>query len=489
MTVKTITLPAIISCFAAILMIPSCAVNPVTGKKQIMFMSEAQEVQLGKEYDPQVMETFGEYKNEPLQALIDQKGKEMGLISHRPNLTYHFRILDSPVVNAFAVPGGYIYLTRGILAQFNSEAELMGVLGHEMGHIAARHSASQQTKQTLGQLLFVGGMIASEEFRKYSQYAMQSMQLLFLSFSRENEREADRLGVEYASKMGYDAHKMADFFQVLVKMNMAQEEGGVPTFLSTHPDPSDRYHAVEQDATRWQDSLDMSTWKVNADQYLALIDGMVYGDDPRQGYVEGQVFYHPGLKFQFQVPPAWFLQNAPLQVTMNTPDGKALIIFTMAQGETLEDAASNTMQQLQLNVTDSQKTTSNGLPAIAVWSGQASQNQATGQMDTINVLSYFIRYDNMNFVFHGVTARADFDMYMRVFEPAMKSFSRLTDPSKLNRQPVRIRIRRVQQSGTLSGAFQRFGVPQQQMKEFAFLNNRELSDQVLAGTMLKITGN
>ncbi len=175
------------SCLAVMFMIPSCAINPVTGKKQLMFMSEAQEIQLGSQYDPQVIATFGEYKNESLSALVQEKGNEMGLISHRPKLEYHFRILDSPVINAFAVPGGYIYLTRGIMAQFNNEAEMLGVLGHEMGHITARHSASQQTKQTLGQLLFMGGMIVSEEFRKYGEYAMQGMQLLFLSFSRKNE--------------------------------------------------------------------------------------------------------------------------------------------------------------------------------------------------------------------------------------------------------------------------------------------------------------
>ena len=299
---KSINVLAILSCFAAMLMLPSCAINPVTGKKQLMFMSEAQELQLGSQYDPQVMATFGEYTNEPLQALIDQRGKEMGKISHRPNIEYHFRILDSPVINAFAVPGGYIYLTRGILAQFNNEAEMLGVLGHEMGHITARHSASQQTKQTLGQLLFVGGMIASEEFRKYGEYAMQGMQLLFLSFSRENEREADQLGVEYASKIGYDAQKMADFYKVLIKMNLASKQAGIPTFMSTHPDPGDRYNAVMRDAAKWQDSLDISPWKVNADDYLHLLDGMVYGEDPRQGFVEGQMFYHPEMKFQISGP-------------------------------------------------------------------------------------------------------------------------------------------------------------------------------------------
>jgi len=130
-----------------ILILPSCAVNPVTGKKQLMLMTEEQEIAMGSNYDPSVIATFGLYENEELLNFITEKGKELGRISHRPNLEYHFRILDSPVVNAFAVPGGYIYFTRGILAQFNSEAELIGVLGHELGHVTARHSASQQSKQ------------------------------------------------------------------------------------------------------------------------------------------------------------------------------------------------------------------------------------------------------------------------------------------------------------------------------------------------------
>jgi predicted Zn-dependent protease len=184
--------------FIIVLFIDSCAINPVTGKKQLMFMSESQEVQLGAQYDPQVMATFGEYKNDQLLTFLQAKADEMGAISHRSKIKYHVRLLDSPVVNAFAVPGGYIYFTRGILAHFNNEAELVGVLGHEMGHVAARHSASQQSKQQIGQLLLIGGMIASKEFAQYAEYAMQGMQLLFLKFSRDDELESDRLGVAYA---------------------------------------------------------------------------------------------------------------------------------------------------------------------------------------------------------------------------------------------------------------------------------------------------
>ncbi|MBE0667682.1 MAG: M48 family metalloprotease, partial [Bacteroidales bacterium] len=263
--------------FATVVTVVSCAVNPVTGKRQIMLMSESQEIALGRSYDPQVMATFGEYPDARLQSFVQSKGNELGKISHRPNLEYHVKVVDSPVVNAFAVPGGYSYLTRGILAQLNNEAELIGVLGHEMGHVTARHSVSQQSKQQLGQLLLIGGMIASERFATYAQTALQGMELLFLRFSRDDERMADRLGVGYMSKLGYDGHKMADFFQVLNKMNMSESQGGVPTFLSTHPDPGDRYNSVNKSSSEWQDSLRLTSWKVNADDYLQLIDGIVYG--------------------------------------------------------------------------------------------------------------------------------------------------------------------------------------------------------------------
>ncbi|MFW5760131.1 MAG: M48 family metalloprotease, partial [Cyclobacteriaceae bacterium] len=140
----------IFSLSAFILMLSSCAINPVTGKRQLMLISEKQEIRMGREYDPQITASFGLYENEPLLNLIQEKGQEMADISHRPDLEYHFRILDSPVINAFAVPGGYVYFTRGILAQFSNEAEMIGVLGHEMGHITARHSVSRQSQQQLG---------------------------------------------------------------------------------------------------------------------------------------------------------------------------------------------------------------------------------------------------------------------------------------------------------------------------------------------------
>ena len=473
---------------AIVLGTASCAVNPVTGKKQLMFMSEQQEVQLGAEYDPQVISTFGEYQNDELLGFIQARADEMGKVSHRPNLKYHVKILDSPVVNAFAVPGGYIYLTRGILAQFNNEAEMVGVVGHEMGHITARHSASQQSKQTIGQLLLIGGMIASEKFASYAEYAMQGMQLLFLKFSRENERQADTLGVAYSSLIGYDAGKMADFFQVLEKMSMPEGEGGVPTFLSTHPSPADRYEYVKLEAEKWQQNLDNDSWKVNSDSYLQMIDGIVYGEDPRQGYVEGNTFYHPELKFSFSFPAGWQLQNQPTQVIMAPESGDALMLFTFAPGSSLDEAARTSLQNLELQLLESNQVAVNGLPAIRTLSKQVNQDQSTGQTQTNIVYSHFIDYSGNFFVFHGVTTETDYNKYSDTFRQYETTFNRLTDASKLNRMPERIYVKKVQRSGTLAEAFRHYGVKQEQMEKLALLNNLELTDHVQAGKLIKVIG-
>ena len=471
---------------AALVTVISCAVNPVTGRKQIMLMSEAQEVQLGLSYDPQVMATFGEYDNPALQAFVQSKGAEMGKISHRPNLEYHVRVVDSPVVNAFAVPGGYIYLTRGIMANFNNEAEFIGVLAHEMGHIAARHSVSQQTKQQLGTLLLIGGMIASEKFAQYAEQAMQGMQLLFLSFSREDERQADALGVEYSSKLAYDATKMADFYKVLIKMNLSQAQGGVPTFLSTHPDPGDRYNDVLRSSRAWQDSLKLASYKVNADSYLQMINGMIYGEDPKQGYTMDNTFYHPELKFKFSYPPGWKLTNAPTQVTVQPDDGKALMLFTLSNQKSLQAAADTALAQYGLQLQRSERRTVNGLPAIITLSKQQSQNQQTGQVSTNMVLSYFIEYGSGIYMFHSVSTEADFASYSTTMEASMKTFAQLTDASRINVKPKRVWVKKAPRTGTLASTLSYYNMPQGMMDELALLNNMELNDQVPAGKFIKI---
>jgi predicted Zn-dependent protease len=271
-------------------------------------------------------------------------------------------------------------------------------------------------------------------------------------------------------------------------MSLSESEGGVPTFLSTHPDPGDRYNDVNAQATEWQKTLNLAEFKVNQDGYLQLINGIIYGEDPRQGYVEGNNFYHPDLKFRFSFPAGWTLENSPLQVTMTPSDQRALMLFTLASQKTLESAVDSTIAQYQLSLMGSKRTTVNGLQAIMTQAKQSVQDQSTGATQTNMVLSYFISYNNLIYVFHGVTTEADFNSYANTFNSSMTTFARLTDASKINVKPKKIQVVRVQRTGTLNDAFAYYRVPQSQYNELALLNNLELTDQVPAGKQIKIVG-
>lgn len=469
-----------------ILVPASCAVNPVTGKTQMMLMSESQEITMGAEYDNEMASSFGLYDDAEIQSFVQNKGSEMGKLSHRPTLEYHFRILDSPVVNAFAVPGGYIYLTRGILAQLNNEAELMCVIGHEMGHVTARHSASQQTKSMLGQILLIGGAAVSERFAQFSDYASSGLELISLSFSREDERQADALGIEYATKLGYNAYVMADFFNVLNKMSSAEGSSSIPTFLSTHPNPSDRNASVASNAAKWQAEVGKNDYSVNANQYLKLIDGIVYGEDPRNGFVEGNTFYHPALGFKFTIPTSWQLENAASQISMSPEDGSALLAFMVCSEKTLADAEAAGISGLNLTNTQRQEVSINGLSALSSLSDQTSTNSSTGTTSINKILSFYVELNNSIFVFHGLAPEANFNSIKSTFETSMKSFSKLTDASKLNVKPSKIAVRTVAKTDKLTNILTTMGVSNEKKDEIALLNNLELTDTVEAGRNLKI---
>ena len=317
----------------------SCALNPVTGKRELMLMSSADELAMGQQTNPQILQTYGKYEDADLARYVSALGKRLGALSHQPNLAYNIQVLDSPVVNAFAVPGGYVYLTRGILAYLNDEAELAGVVAHEIGHIAARHSAQQYSKAQFAQLGLGLGSVLSKTFRKYAGVAQAGVELLFLSFSRSDEREADSLGVEYSAKAGYDSNHMANLFTSLERLNPGEAQGGLPGWFSTHPNPENRIAAIKQDTLAWREKIGQTQFAVNRDQYLKQIDGIVFGEDPRQGYVEGNVFYHPELRFQFPVPAGWKVNNTASQVQMINQDQNAVILFSQAPEKTAAAAA------------------------------------------------------------------------------------------------------------------------------------------------------
>ncbi|GAB4092054.1 M48 family metalloprotease [Flaviaesturariibacter terrae] len=468
----------------AIALINSCARNPVTGKKQVVFTSEASEIQQGAQADPEIVAQFGLYPDSALQRYIRERGGAVAAVSHRPNLQWNYKILDADVINAFATPGGYVYFTRGIMAYFNDEAQMEGVLGHETGHVTARHSVIQQRNQILGQVGILAGVIINPNLGQFAQQASQGLGLLLLKFSRDDERQADELGVEYSTKLGYDAHRMADFFNTLKRETQSHGGEALPPFLSTHPDPGDRFVTVNQLATEWQQKTgNTANLKVNRDSYLRRIEGIVYGADPRQGFVEGGAFYHPELRFQFPVPQGWQTQNSPQQFQMAPQDGKALMILTLAPGTNLQEAATAQLQKFQLTARSSRNSTVNGLPALIV---VADQQQQSG--GTIRTLSYFIQYNNAIYHLIGVSASTDYPAYEGQFTSVMEGFRALTDPNKLNRVPERVRVKTVGTAGTLRQVLTALGTPESRLTELAILNGMELTDNVARGTLIKTVG-
>jgi predicted Zn-dependent protease len=459
-----------------------CAVNPVTGKKQLVLMSEAQEVAMGKDADPSIIQEYGLYENKELQDFINQKGKAMGAVSHRPNLEYNFRIVDSEILNAFAIPGGYVYFTRGIMAHFNNEAQFAGVLGHEIGHVTARHSVIQQRNATLGQVGLIAGMIVAPQLGDFAQTASQGLGLLFLKFGRDDERQSDDLGVEYSSKIGYDAEQMASFFTTLERSTAQHGGNSLPAFLSTHPNPADRNVTVAQRAKEWKTKLDLKNAQINRNVYLKKLEGLVYGADPRQGFIENNVFYHPQLKFQFGIPTEWATQNSPSKFQMASKDGKAMMILSMAPGKTLQEASAAMLKQYNLTVVESKETTVNSLPALAIVADQ-KQEQAS-----LRTLSYLIQYDGNIYHLIGVSSSTDFNNNVNQFTNTMQSFKKLTEAAKLNKKPERVRIKTLTQSTTLEQAFRNYNMPAKRFEELAILNGMYLKDVVEKGTMIKVVG-
>ena len=467
------------------LMINSCAKNPVTGKRQVVLISESQEIAMGQEADPQIIAQYGLYEDSTLQRFINEKGKAMAAISHRPNLQYNFRIVDSDILNAFAVPGGYVYFTRGIMAHFNNEAEFAGVLGHEIGHITARHTVVQQSKQVFGQIGLIAGMIIKPELGQFAEQASQGLGLLFLKFGRDAERQSDQLGVEYSSKINYNAHEMAHFFNTLKRQSQAAGAQELPDFLSTHPNPDDRNVAVEKSASEWQQKLGMTKPQVNRDVYLRRIDGLVYGEDPRQGFMENNIFYHPQMKFQFNVPQAWKYQNSPLRVQMAPADGQALMYLAGGNAKSLTEAGQAFLQQNGLQLIDQKETTINGYKTLMIMA-DTKQDPQQQQQQPLRVLAYFYQFDKDILMMMGVSAAQTFHQYQPHFTATMQSFKKLTDAARINKKPERVRIKTVAANGTLAQAFKYFKVTDKRMEELAILNGMQQTDAVTKGMLIKV---
>jgi len=318
-------------------LLSACSVNPATGKQSFTaFMSPEREKEVGRQEHEKILDQFGGvYDNPELGAYIARIGGTLARQSEMPNLTFTFTVLNDPKINAFALPGGYVYITRGLLAIAADEAEVAGVLGHEIGHVTARHTAQRYSAamatniglQVLGAIGSVAGVPGGA-----GQLASLGAQIALQSYSREQELEADMLGMRYITRAGYDPDSMADFFRKLKaqtaledKMNNRKDSTEKSSIMATHPLTSERIVDVEKLAA----AAKVPGRTRNRDVYENKIDGMIFGDDPEQGVVKGRLFEHPSLGIRFEVPPDFALINQPKQVIAHGPDD-AVIVFSMA---------------------------------------------------------------------------------------------------------------------------------------------------------------
>jgi predicted Zn-dependent protease len=331
---KKIILLCLIS--LALLQLGGCAVNPVSGDSDFVLMSEDEEISIGRQYHPQILMEYGRYDDPGLQSYVQHVGEGLGAKSHRANLIYRFTVLDSQEVNAFALPGGYIYITRGLLSYLNSEAELAAVLGHEIGHVTARHAVRQQSASAATGIL--ASVIAATTGVNGAGDLLNTLgTALVRGYGREHELESDRLGAEYLARTGYDANAMIDVIRVLkdqenFEQQLAREEGREPRVyhgvFSTHPDNDTRLKEVVGRASKLKQAGAGSI--IRRDRFLKELDGLAFGDGEKEGVRRGNAFYHQELGVTLEFPAGWKIDNQPSQLVSTAPQGKAtLAVRTM----------------------------------------------------------------------------------------------------------------------------------------------------------------
>ncbi|HKY09992.1 MAG TPA: M48 family metalloprotease, partial [Candidatus Binatia bacterium] len=462
---------------------------PATGEKHYLGYTWQQEIELGKQASKEVSALFGVYRDAKLERYVSDVGNRVLATSHlrRPgadeqvrNTPVTFGVLDSPIINAMALPGGYVYVTRGMLAHLTSEDQLATVLAHEVGHIAARHAARQAWQQQIGQGLLMGGALITQGLGLPGQEILNlggmAAQLIFRRYSREDELEADKLGVEYGSGAGYDSREVIAFFQTLDRIQ--EKEGqGMPSFLSTHPNPGDRIARIQQlTAAQRRDR------RTGVDaRYFDAIEGLVVGEDPRQGFVEANVFYHPDLRFRFPVPRGFKVVNQPTQVIMVEGQNRAILGFTSSGEKSLQSATNKFLNQPGLKLLERGSMRSNGFPAFAA---VADAQAKSGQV--IRLMIYFVEYRGAVYHFIGYTSPQAFGSFRSVFLQSMQGFGEIHDTRILNRQPVRLALEPVRRAAPVRDVIPKNLPAPFTAQEVAILNQVDLNQDLAPGRTLKI---
>jgi predicted Zn-dependent protease len=458
------------------LILGGCATNPATGERHFNLISESQEIQMGRDADKQISASFGLYPDRDLAAYVKDMGVELASTSERQSLPWTFRVLDDPTVNAFALPGGYIYVTRGILTYLNNEAELAGVIGHEIGHVTAQHSVYRISSQQLAQLGLGIGMVLAPELQRFGQLAGAGLGLMFLKFGREDETQADELGLRYMGRKDYEPREMVGVMAMLDGVSQSAGGGRIPEWLATHPDPGNRKEHIQGLIDMNAEAYPGST--VNSAQYLNHIDGIVFGHNPREGFFKENVFYHPDLKFRFEFPPGWQKTNTKQGVVGISPDQDAIIQITLTDSPSIEAAANEFFSQQGLSAGSPRTGEINGLPEITGdFAVATDQGVFLGQ-------ATFLRHEGIVYQLLGYSVEQYWSGYRSIITDSVRSFHRLNDQKMLSVQPLRVRIVTLDEAMTFEDFTRRY--PSAISIETLMLINRaSLDEQLRAGRKLK----
>lgn len=467
---------------SAALVLAACAVNPATGERQLSMLPASQEAQLGAQEHPKVVAQFGgEYKDREVQAFVDRVGRKLAVVTEQPDITWTFTVLDSDVVNAFALPGGFVYVTRALLALAEDEAEVAGVLAHEIGHITARHTAQRMTRSTIAGVLAAGvGLVLGSA--DVANLAGVGAGAVLAGYSRGQELEADELAIRYLTAAGYDPFAMATFLETMRRNDQYQEartgrQSKGNDFFASHPRTEDR---VEKAAELARNAPKGGARPVDA--YHAAADGMIYGDSPDNGYVRGNQFLHPALGFGFQVPEGFSLLNGAQQVIAKGPNGAA-VVFDAAPMQ----GARNPAEYLagvwgrEARIADAQRIDVNGLPAAtAVTRGQTESG-------AVDIRLVAIQWDaDTVFRFTFLSPPGALRRYDQAFEQTAMSFRRLTRAEVAGLQPRRIRVVTVRGGETVESLVAR--MPQEPYAEelFRIINDLPPGTPLQPGRRVKI---
>jgi predicted Zn-dependent protease len=458
----------------------ACATNPVTGERELSLMSESQEVALGQQFDAEVRQQMPPYEDAELQRYVQGVAAKLAAASHRPGLPWHFTVVDVAAVNAFALPGGYIYMTRGILTYLNDEAQLAGVLGHEIGHVTARHAAQQYTRATGGQLGLIALGIFVPEARPFGQLAEAGLSVLFLKHGRDDELQADRLGVEYTAKTGWDPDAVPGFLTTLARLGEETDRAGIPNWLATHPQPGDRVVQAREAIAKLGAGAE---GRRDREQYLRQVDGVVFGDNPEQGLVRDGEFVHPELLFAVRFPADWPVSNSAAQVVSQDRQGNRVMLLQLEPpeaGGSPEQAAAAAMPKRGLQLVEGRRGRINGLEAfVGTYRGQM-QN-----VGDVGVRAAHIAHGGRIFLLAGLAPAGAFTASADTFDRSIGTFRPMSRGEAADIKPNRVNLYTVRQGDTWQGLAERHGgvVP---ASTLAIINGHAPADPPRAGERIKI---